>query len=246
MKKTLILAAALIFNFQFSISNFQFSISNFQFSISNFQFFPPLHAQDYHRQYASWGFAAGPNISSYIMKVDPLLRDTLIADTVLSSLPSTGLSFGLFLDYHITDRWALQMNGQLALGQSLLRYADHHSHLLTLGTDVGLAVRYRAPWRKGAFLLSFGPYVNFILYSAATEGINLFRRQIYTNPATDKAHFAMSDIHAGLGLALGYEFSNRWLVQLESKFGVTDILNLETPGTYVYPYRLTIGVGTRF
>ena len=239
MKKTLILAAALIFNFQFSISNFQLSTFNFQF-------FAPLHAQDYHRQYASWGFAAGPNISSYIMKVDPLLRDTLIADTVLSSLPSTGLSFGLFLDYHITDRWALQMNGQLALGQSLLRYADHHSHLLTLGTDVGLAVRYRAPWRKGAFLLSFGPYVHFVLYSAAFFFNDTATTEIYTDPATGTSRFAMSDIHAGLNLTLGYEFRNRWLVQLENKFGVTDILHLKTPGTYVYPYKITIGVGCRF
>ncbi|MBR6900241.1 MAG: hypothetical protein IKN29_08145, partial [Bacteroidales bacterium] len=41
------------------------------------------------RQYVSWGFTAGPNLSSYIMRVDPLLRDTLIADTVLNSLPAT-------------------------------------------------------------------------------------------------------------------------------------------------------------
>ena len=45
---------------------------------------------------------------------------------------------------------------------------------------------------------------------------------------------------------LGYEFRNRWLVQLENKFGVTDILHLKTPGTYVYPYKITIGVGCRF
>ena len=37
MKKTFILAAALIFNFQFSISNFQLSTFNFQFSTYNYQ-----------------------------------------------------------------------------------------------------------------------------------------------------------------------------------------------------------------
>ncbi len=230
MKKTLFIAAL-------------FSIFNFQFSIST------LHAQydeQGHQQYASWGFAVGPNTSSYIMRVDPLLRDTLIADTVLNSRPATGLSLGLFLDYHITAEWALQFNGQFAMEQSLLRYADHHSHILTLGSDVGVAVRYRTPWRQGHFYCAFGPYVHFVLYSGATEGINLYRRQIYTDPATGTSRFAMSDIHAGLNLTLGYEFRNRWLVQLENKFGVTDILHLKTPGTYVYPYKITIGVGCRF
>ena len=229
MKKTLILAAALI------------SIFNFQFSIST-----PLHAQDYHQQYVSWGFTAGPNISSYIMKVDPLLRDTLIADSVLNSLPSTGLSLSLFFDYHITDRWALQFNGQVALEQALLRYADHHSHMLTFGADFGLSALYRWRWGAGHAYLSLGPYCYFVLYSAATEGINLYRRQIYIDPDSDKSRFAMSDIHAGFDLTLGYEFTNHWLVQLENQFGVTDILNLKTYGTYVYPYRITVGVGCRF
>ena len=85
-----------------------------------------------------------------------------------------------------------------------------------------------------------------MLYSAATEGINLYRRQIYTDPATGKSRFAMSDIHAGLGLTLGYEFAQHWLVQVDSRFGVTDILNLSTPGTYVYPFKITFGVGCRF
>ena len=203
------------------------------------------HAQE-QRQYVSWGFTAGPNLSSYIMRVDPLLRDTLIADTVLNSLPATGLSLGLFLDYHITPSWYLQANGTATLEQSTLRYSDHHSHMLTFGADAGLSVFYRHPWRGGYLLVGFGPYFHFVLYSAATEGINLYRRQIYTDPATGKSRFAMSDIHAGLGLTLGYEFAQRWLVQVESRFGVTDILNLSTPGTYVYPFKITFGVGCRF
>ena len=128
----------------------------------------------------------------------------------------------------------------------MLRYVDHHSHMLTLGADVGFAALYRAPWRKGHLYFALGPYCHFVLYSAATEGINLYRRQIYTDPNTDKSRFAMSDIHAGVNAIVGYEFSNRWLVQMENQFGVTDILNLETKGTYVYPYKLTIGVGCRF
>ena len=141
------------------------------------------HAQE-QRQYVSWGFTAGPNLSSYIMRVDPLLRDTLIADTVLNSLPATGMSLGLFLDYHITPSWYLQANGTATLEQSTLRYSDHHSHMLTFGADAGLSVFYRHPWRGGYLLVGFGPYFHFVLYSAATEGINLYRRQIYTDPAT--------------------------------------------------------------
>lgn len=212
----------------------------FQFSIFNL-----LHAQQ-QRQYVSWGFTAGPNISSYIMRVDPLLRDTLNADTILSSLPATGLSLGLFLDYHVTNEWYLQANGTFSLEQATLRYSDHHSHMLTLGGDAGLSVFYRHPWRGGHLLVGLGPYFHFVFYSAATEGINLYRRQIYTDPDSGKSRFAMSDIHAGAALTFGYEFAQRWLVQLDTRFGVTDILNLDTPDTYVYPYKITLGVGCRF
>lgn len=197
-------------------------------------------------QYVSWGLLAGPNLSSFIMRVDPLLRDTLIMDSVLSSLPSSGLTLGLFFDYHISDSWTLQVNGNLSWEQSILRYNDRHSHLLALGTDVGLAVRYRQPWRSGHIFYALGPYCHFVLYSSGTEGIDLYRRQIYTDPVTGKDRFAMSDIHAGVSLAVGYEFRNNWLVQLEGRMGVTDILNLETPGTYVYPYKVTFGVGCCF
>lgn len=208
---------------------------------------PSLQAQEQEqRQYVSWGIVGGPNLSSYIMRVDPLLRDTLIADSMLNSLPATGLSLGLFFDYHITDRWYLQFNGQCSLEQSTLRYSDHHSHLLTIGIDIGLSVFYRAPWRDGHLLFALGPYCHFVRYSTATEGINLYRRQVYTDPTTGKSRFAMSDIHAGIALTLGYEFAQRWLVQAETKFGITDILNLETPGTYVYPFKVTFGVGCRF
>lgn len=204
-----------------------------------------VQAQE-QRQYVSWGIVGGPNISSYIMRVDPLLRDTLIADTILSSLPATGIDIGMFLDYNITNEWYLQANGTATLEQATLRYSDHHSHMLTLGADAGLSVFYRHPWRGGHFLVGFGPYFHFVLYSAATEGINLYRRQIYTDPVTGKSRFAMSDIHAGLGLTMGYEFAQHWLVQLEGRFGITDILNLETPGTYVYPFKIALGVGCRF
>lgn len=204
-----------------------------------------LQAQEEQRQYVSWGIVGGPNVSSYIMRVDPMLRDTLIADSALRSLPSIGLSLGAFLDYHITDRWYLQFNVIGSLEQSTLVYANHHSHMLTLSADVGLSIFYRKPWHDGHLLFSFGPFCHFVCYSEATEGINLYQRQIYSDPVTGKARFALSDIHAGLAVTVGYEFAQRWLVQIEIKGGVTDILNIDTPGTYVYPYKATFGVGCR-
>ena len=228
-KNVLIIALLSLFTSHFTLSQAQLYVSD-----------------DDTRQYVSWGVVGGANVSSFIMKVDPLLRDTLIADSVLNSLPATGMSLGLFFDYHITPDWRLQMSGQFSLEQALLRYSDHHSHMLTLGSDVSLAALYRKPWRGGHLYFALGPYFHFVLYSAATEGINPYRRQIYVDPATGKSRFAMNDIHAGLGFTLGYEFNSRWLAQVENRFGVTDILNFETPGTYVYPYKITFGVGCHF
>ena len=69
---------------------------------------------------------------------------------------------------------------------------------------------------------------------------------VYTDPVTGKARFALSDIHAGLALAVGYEFKNMWQIQLDARMGITDILNLETSGTYVYPYKVSLLVGYHF
>lgn len=230
MKKTLIVLALL------SAMSVPLSVLRAQGELSD----------DDTRQYVSWGVVGGANVSSFIMKVDPLLRDTLIADSVLSSLPATGMSLTLFMDYHITPEWRMQFGGQFSLEQSMLRYADRHSHLLTLGTDVSLAALYRTPWRGGHFYVALGPYCHFVLYSTATDGTSLYRRQVYRDPVSGKSRFALNDIYAGIGLTLGYEFRRHWLVQMENRFGVTDILNLKTRGTYVYPYKITFGVGVQF
>lgn len=199
-----------------------------------------------HRQTVSWGLQGGGNISSFIMRVDPLLRDTLIMDSVLSATPRAGVDIGAFFEYHITRRWSVQLNGRLGMDRTALSYSDHRSHMLTLGTDFSLPVTYRLPLSSGSLFFSLAPFCHFVFYSYVDEGVNLYRRQVYTDPATGKVRFALSDIHAGIALAAGYEFENRWQLQLDARMGITDILNLETPGTYVYPYKVSLLVGYRF
>ena len=201
---------------------------------------------DDHRQTISWGLQGGGNISSFVMRVDPLLRDTLIMDSVLSATPGVGVDVGAFFEYHITRRWSVQLNGRLGMDRTTLSFSTHRSHMLTLGTDFSLPVIYRVPSSSGNLFFSVAPFCHFVFYSYVDEGINLYRRQVYTDPVTGKVRFALSDIHAGVALAVGYEFENRWQLQLDARMGITDILNLETPGTYVYPYKVSLLVGYRF
>lgn len=232
MKKALFLVAIIsFFNFQFSTSQAQTDV----------------WGDDYdHPQYVSWGVMGGPNISSFVMRVDPLLRDTLIMDSVLSATPAVGFDMGGFFEYHITRTWSVQLNGRVGMDRATLRYSDHRNHMLTLGADFSLPVIYRTPLSTGHLIFSMAPFCHFVFYSYVDEGINLYRRQIYTDPITGKDRFALSDIHAGIALAVGYEFENNWQVQLDARMGITDILNLETPGTYVYPYKVSLLVGYHF
>lgn len=215
--------------------------------------FSVLHAQtevwgddNDHHQTVSMGLLGGPNVSAFIMRVDPLLRDTLIMDSVLSATPAIGFDIGAFFEYQITRQWSVQLNGRMGMDRATLSYSDHRSHMLTLGTDFSLPVLYRTPLSSGQLFFSVAPFCHFVFYSYVNEGINLYRRQIFTDPVTGKDRFALSDIHAGLAFAVGYEFENRWQVQLDTRVGITDILNLETPGTYVYPYKVSILVGYHF
>jgi hypothetical protein len=201
---------------------------------------------DYHLQFVSWGLQGGVNASSFIMRVDPLLRDTLIMDSVLSATPAMGVDLGAFFEYRITDHWRVQLSARMGMDRATLRYSDHRSNMLTLGADFALPVLYRTPFSTGSIFFSVAPYCHFVFFSDVTEGINLYRRQIYTDPVTGKDRFALSDIHAGIDLAVGYEFESHWQLQLDARFGITDILNLETPGTFVYPYKVSLLVGYHF
>lgn len=232
--KKIVFIATIIFSFLFSVFN-------------------PVSAQtevwgddNDHPQYVSWGLQGGPNVSSFIMRVDPLLRDTLIMDSVLSATPAVGFDLGGYFEYHITRHWCVQLSGRLGMDRSTLRYSDHRSHMLTLGADFSLPVLYRTPLSSGHLFFSVAPYCHFVYFSHVDEGINLYRRQVYTDPVTGKARFALSDIHAGFALAVGYEFENMWQIQLDVRMGITDILNLETSGTYVYPYKVSLLVGYHF
>ena len=199
-----------------------------------------------HRQTVSWGLMGGPNVSSFIMRVDPLLRDTLIVDSLLSATPAGGFDIGAFFEYHITRKWSVQLNGLLGMERTTLGFSDRRSHMLTLGADFSLPVLCHVPLSSGILFFSVAPYCHFVFYSHVDEGINLYRRQVYIDPDTGKVRFALSDIHAGVALAVGYEFRNKWQVQLAARMGITDILNLETPGTYVYPYKVSLMVGYHF
>lgn len=221
--------------------------------ISIFSVFHSVQAQtdvwgddDDHSQAVSWGLQGGPNVSSFIMRVDPLLRDTLIMDSVLSASPAVGFDIGAYFEYHITSQWRVQLSGRLGMGRATLRYSDHRNQLMTLGADFSLPVIYRTPLSTGHLFFSLAPYCHFVFFSDADEGFNLYRRQIYTDPLTGKDRFALSDINAGIALAMGYEFENGWQLQADARFGITDILNLETPGTYVYPYKISLLVGYHF
>ena len=231
MKRLFFVAIISIFNFGFTISHAQTEVWG---------------DDDDHRQTVSWGLQGGPNVSSFIMRVDPLLRDTLIMDSVLSATPAVGFDLGAYFEYHITQTWSVQLNGRLGMERTTLRYSDHRNHMLTLGADFSLPVLYRTPLSTGHLFFSAAPYCHFVFFSDADEGFNLYRRQVYTDPVTGKIRFALSDIHAGIALAVGYEFESRWQVQLDARVGITDILNLETPGTYVYPYKVSLLVGYHF
>lgn len=221
----------LVFILLIIIVNCQLSIVNCQDTLDDF------------RQHTTWGFVTGPNMLNYSLNLESA------ADSPDRATPGIGAELGLFLDYHITDSWALRFSPSAGMEHINLFKGTDDGHLFTFALELGIALEYTFKIQNSTFNINLGPYSHFVLASTLYGSDNLtnpYSRTIDSDPFTEQPNFAIGDFNAGLAFAIAYQFPSWWFVQLELKYGVTDLLNADSQRLYVRPFKTVISVGRRF
>lgn len=201
------------------------------------------------RQFISWGLTAGANASSWLSDVAPLVADSLLGED-MTARPFAGIEACIWAEYHISDHWSLRPtlgmsleNLRLLLGSG----AETQSHLMTtFGVSLELPILWRKPFGSGHLLAGIAPYSHFVVGShLGGNAVNPYTVAI-TSGSEEEQEFALSDFHSGISLHLGYELRSHWQLALIYKQGLTDLVNFNTDGAYIYPWRLTLAVGYHF
>lgn len=212
------------------------------------------HAQDEEeedpiRQYVSWGLRGSVGMATWISDVSPLVSEGLMNESVYPR-PRPGGSVGIFVDYHISQRWSLVPTLTTGIENIGLHFGaeqgtPHNSMLTTWSMDIALPIGFRIPLERGALLLNAGPYSRFVVASHNSNGV----ADPYKIDWTDEegmTHWAMAAFHSGVLIGIGYEMPSHWLVQMEYSQGFTDLLNLRSDGAYIYPSQVSLTVGYHF
>lgn len=198
---------------------------------------------DDYRQHTTWGFVTGANILNYSLN----LQSAVGAPD--RAAPGIGAELGLFFDYHISEPWALRFIPSAGMEHIQLFKGSDDGHLFTFAMELGMAAEYTFNLRQSEVNICLGPYTHFVLASTlygSNELTNPYSRTVAADPVTEQPSFAMGDLNAGLALAIAYQTPSWWFLQLDVRYGVTDLLNADSHRLYVRPFKAVISVGKRF
>ena len=198
---------------------------------------------DDFRQHTTWGFVTGPNILNYSLNLE---STTGSPDR---SKPGLGAELGLFLDYHISEPWAIRFIPSAGMEHVNLYKGDDDGHLFTFAIEMAMALEYTHPLHKGSLNVAAGPYSHFVLASTLYGSDNLtnpYSRTTASDPYTEQPTFAMGDLGAGLLFFTAYELPSAWFIQVDVRYGITDMLNADSHCLYVRPFKAVIAFGRRF
>lgn len=191
------------------------------------------------RQYTSWSILAGPNISGYRSDLQNIDN---IPDRIQ---PSLGADLGAAISYHIAPRWQLRLQTMASLERSRFYKNEQRSIITVCGVDLALQVGYTIDIKDAQLHILTGPYTHFILSSRSSNHLisDPFSRTVADNPRTDNYLFAMGESGAGCAMTLVMQFKNKWLLALDTRLGISDLLNAETSRLYIKPYRIALQIG---
>lgn len=195
-----------------------------------------------NRQYTSWSIVAGPNISGYRFS----LQATDNAPDRIS--PATGFDLGSAISYHIMSDWQLRLTALTGLERTKLKQDSETTTLSSLGADIVAQAGYRIELQGTQIQLLAGPYTHFIIASQSSNHIisNPFNRTIANNPRTDNTLFALGEFSAGGAVTIVLQLKSKWMLALDTRWGLTDMLNAESHELYVRPYKVALLAGYSF
>ena len=206
---------------------------------------------DDFRQHTTWGFTTGVNILNYSLNLESAVGAPDRA------APGIGSEAALFLDYHISQPCALRFAPSIGMEHINLYKGNDDGHLFTFVLELGIAFEYSIPLQSSRQLnILFGPYSHFVLASTlygSDELRNPYSRTTVsvvtdsqTDPVIEQPSFAIGDLNSGIALAVAYQMQSLWFIQLDLKYGITDLLNTDSHRLYVQPFKALLSVGRRF
>lgn len=194
------------------------------------------------RQFTKWSIAAGPNLCSYRYNVEG-------ADNAPDRIaPNAGFDLGGGIAYLITDAFSLRVTALGTLERVRLIQDDASSSLTSIGSDLALQIDYTLPTQHRRLHLLAGPYTHFVMYSHSSEHTvsNPYSRYIATDPRSGQPLFSLGKLNAGVALTISYLMGQHWQSEIDLKWGITDLLNTDSPGLYVKPFKASIHLAYTF
>ncbi|MBP5190348.1 MAG: hypothetical protein J6031_05490 [Bacteroidales bacterium] len=207
----------------------------------------PLMGQEvsddsHERQYTSWSILAGPNLSGCRFSLDATDN---APDRIAAAV---GFDAGAAIGYHIASCWQLRLAVLANLERNRLYKDDEKTMLNSFGGDLLLQAGYTIPLGGVQMQLLCGPYTHFIIASNSSNHIiaNPFSRTTAINPRTENPLFALGDLAAGVAFTLAFQPAKHWQIALDTRWGITDMLNIESHQLYVKPYKVALLSGWSF
>lgn len=194
------------------------------------------------QQYTSWTLIAGPNLGGFRSN----LENTDNAPDRIT--PALGADIGAAISYHIASNWQLRLAVLASLERSRIQKDDQSATLSSIGGDIVLQAGYTIPLDDIRLLVLCGPYTRFIVADNSNNHLiaNPFRRDVADNPRTGNPLFALGDLGAGAALTLAVQFRTNWQIGIDTRWGITDLLNADSHSLYVKPYKLALFAAKEF
>lgn len=193
-------------------------------------------SSDLFRQYTSWSLTAGPNLGGYRYN----LQSTDYAPDYIR--PALGADAGAAISYHITRNWRLQMTALATIERARIVTDEPTAVITTGGTDIMVQAGYSFDLNNISLQLLAGPYTHFIVFSHSSNHsvANPYSRTNTNNPRTDNPIFALGDLCAGAAMTLAVHIDRKWQMAVDLKWGITDLLNVDSHKLHVRPYKITL------
>lgn len=191
---------------------------------------PCLNAQDQVREEekVTWGIKAEANMSNFLVS----------GLSGSESKMKLGFTAGGFLNYNITEHFALQGELIYHYKSSDFLYDGQNNVYQYWGMEIPIyAMIYQKLSHGGRIYAGVGPYAEFGFSAELKQDGK--KRNLYDDAA-------MNDFNSGFGIIVGYELPSQFQINAGYKVSVTNILDTNSSSATFLPVAVSLGIGYRF
>ncbi len=182
-------------------------------------------------QVISGGIKANANMSNF------LLSDMGSTESNMK----VGASLGGFMKMEFSENFALQPELLFHYKSSEMKLGSNKTDYEYWGAEIPIYAVGQMAMGNGKGFIGVGPYVGFGIDAKYKTGdMDLYEK----DKVTDKAYLNRWDF--GVGVMLGYEFNNGFLVNAGYQMGLIDNLDANKDNATMRNQTISLGVGYKF